>query len=84
MLGAANEGRPHVDAVDATTGELLSRLADVSKPCCVEKVPGAGVRFLISNIGDGTLQLAELAGASLKSLGKAEVGKAPKRVAFLP
>jgi hypothetical protein len=54
----------------------------------VEKVPGAsdaGVKFLISNLGDGTLQLAELtADSKLKSLGKAQVGKAPKRVAFLP
>ena len=42
-------------------------------------------RLLISNIGDGTLTLAELTAAgSLESLGRAEVGKAPKRVAFLP
>lgn len=88
VLVAANEGRSHVDAVDVATGKLLDRLADVSKPCCVEKIPGqtgASVKFLISNIGDGTLQLAELtAEGKLKSLGKAQVGKAPKRVAFLP
>ena len=88
VLVAANEGRSHVDAVDVTTGKLLDRLADVSKPCCVEKIPGQtgkGVKFLISNIGDGTLQLAEFtAEGKLKLLGKAEVGKAPKRVAFLP
>jgi hypothetical protein len=43
------------------------------------------VTFLISNIGDGTLQLAELtAEGNLKSHGKAAVGKAPKRVAFVP
>jgi hypothetical protein len=43
------------------------------------------VRFLISNIGDGTLQLAELtAEGKLRSHGKATVGKAPKRVAFVP
>lgn len=88
VLVAANEGRSHVDAVDVTAGKLLDRLADVSKPCCVEKIPGQSgpsVRFLISNIGDGTLQLAELTAENkLKSLGKAPVGKAPKRVAFLP
>lgn len=84
-LVAANEGRSYVDAVDVTTGKLLDRLTDVSKPCCVEKVPGPDSRFLISNLGDGTLQLAELTAESkLKSLGKAQVGKAPKRVAFLP
>ncbi len=87
-LVAANEGRSFVDAVDVTTGKLLDRLTDVSKPCCVERIPGpkrATVPFLISNIGDGTLQLAELsANGKLKSVGKAEVGKAPKRVAFLP
>jgi YVTN family beta-propeller protein len=82
---AANEGRSYIDAVDVTTGKLLDRLTDVSKPCCVEKVPGTDSRFLVSNLGDGTLQLAELtADSKLKSLGKAQVGKAPKRVAFLP
>ena len=87
-LVAANEGRSYIDAVDVTTGNLLDRLTDVSKPCCVERIPaqqGKSVQFLISNIGDGTLQLAELtADGKLKSHGKAEVGKAPKRVAFLP
>jgi YVTN family beta-propeller protein len=88
VLVAANEGRSHVDAVDVTTGKLLDRLTDVSKPCCVERIPGQSgqdVEFLISNIGDGTLQLAELtADGKLKSHGKATVGKAPKRVAFVP
>lgn len=88
LLVAANEGRSHVDAVDVTAGKLLDRLADVSKPCCVEKIPGQSgptVKFLVSNIGDATLQLAELTAENkLKSLGKAAVGKAPKRVAFLP
>jgi YVTN family beta-propeller protein len=88
ILVAANEGRSYVDAVDVTSGKLLDRLTDVAKPCCVEKLPGqvgAAVRFLVSNIGDGTLQLAELTpGGKLTSLGKARVGKAPKRVAFLP
>jgi hypothetical protein len=84
-LVAANEGRSYIDAVDVTTGKLLDRLTDVAKPCCVEKVPGTDARFLVSNLGDGTLQLAELtADSKLKSLGKAQVGKAPKRVAFLP
>jgi hypothetical protein len=88
VLVAANEGRSYVDAVDVSTGRLLERLSGVSRPCCVERIPGQagpGVRFLISNIGDGTLTLAELTAAgSLRSLGRAEVGKAPKRVAFLP
>ena len=88
VLVAANEGRSYVDAVDVTTGKLLDRLTDVSRPCCVERVPGpasGAIQFLISNIGDGTLQLAELTpDGKLKSLGRAEVGKAPKRVAFLP
>lgn len=88
VIVAANEGRSYIDAVDVTTGKLLDRLSDVSKPCCVEKLPGQSgpaVKFLISNIGNGTLQLAELsAEGKLRSLGKAEVGKAPKRIAFLP
>ena len=84
---AANEGRSYVDAVDVSTGQLLDRLTDgVAKPCCVERIPGpsGNVRVLVSNIGDGTLQLVEMsAEGKLKSLGKAQVGKAPKRVAFL-
>ena len=43
------------------------------------------VRILISNIGDGTLGVAELSAAGkLKLVGTIKVGKAPKRVAFLP
>lgn len=88
LILAANEGRSYVDAVDASTGKLLDRLTDgVSKPCCVERIPGPAdgpIRVLVSNIGDGTLQLVEVSKeGKLKSLGKAQVGKAPKRVAFL-
>ena len=85
---AANEGRSWVDSVNIETGELLDRLEDVSKPCCIELVPGEKgqpVRVLVSNIEDGTIQLVEVSPqGSLRSLGKAKVGKAPKRVAFLP
>jgi hypothetical protein len=43
------------------------------------------VRVLVSNIKDGTIQLVEVSPEGrLRSLGKAKVGKAPKRVAFLP
>lgn len=89
IVAAANEGRSYVDAVDVTTGKHLSRLSDVSKPCCVEKIPGdindCSVRFLISNIGDGTLQLAEMTSdGQMTTVGKVQVGKAPKRVSFLP
>lgn len=85
---AANEGRSYVDAVDVGTGKLLDRLTTVSKPCCVERVPDSGgdtVRVLVSNIGDGTLQLVEVSKeGKLKSLGSVKVGAAPKRVAFVP
>ena len=86
---AANEGRSYLDSVGLKGGKLLDRLTDVSKPCCVERVPGGvkggEVRVLVSNIGDGTLQLVEVSkDGKLKSLAKAQVGKAPKRVAFLP
>jgi len=82
---AANEGRSYLDAVDVLAGKLLHRLTDVSKPCCVERIPGAQGRVLVSNISDGTLQLVEVSpDGKMKSLGKAHVGKAPKRVAFLP
>ncbi len=88
VLLGANEGRSCVDAVDVSTGKLLDRLTDVSKPCCVERIPsaeGEPIRVLVSNIGDGTLQLVEVSKeGKLKSLGKAHVGKAPKRVAFVP
>jgi YVTN family beta-propeller protein len=83
---AANEGRSYVDAADVQTGRLLGRLTDVARPCCIERIPGTDpVRVLVSNIGDGTLQLVEVAAdGTMKTLGKAQVGKAPKRVAFLP
>lgn len=82
---AANEGRSCVDAVNVRTGALLDRLTDVSKPCCVERIPGPSsqVQVLVSNIGDGTLQKVEVASTGkMHSLGRAQVGAAPKRVAF--
>jgi YVTN family beta-propeller protein len=83
---AANEGRSYVDSVDVNTGRLLDRLTDgVAKPCCIERIPGSSdiVRALVSNIADGSLQLVEMSREGrLKALGKAQVGKAPKRVAF--
>lgn len=84
---AANEGRSYLDAVDVKNNKLLDRLMEVSKPCCIEPIPGhvAPVRVLISNIGDGSLQFVEVSeDGKLKSLGKVTVGKAPKRVAFIP
>ena len=85
VLGA-NEGRSYVDAVNVKTGEHLARLTDTSKPCCIERIPGTNpVRVLVSNIGDGTLGVVEVSkDGKLTSLGKIKVGKAPKRVAFMP
>src|SRR5262245_22815727 len=60
IILAANEGRSYLDAVGVKDGKLLDRLTDVAKPCCVELIPGpkdGPVRVLVSNIGDGTLQL---------------------------
>lgn len=85
---AANEGRSYLDAVDVSTGKLLDRLTTVNKPCCVELIPGPEhlpVRVLVSNIGNGTLQLVEVGeDGKMKDVGLATVGKAPKRVAFIP
>ena len=86
---AANEGRSYVDAVDVRSGRLLDRLTEgVAKPCCVERIPGepgSAVRVLVSNIGDGSLQLIEVsADGKMRAISKAQVGKAPKRVAFVP
>lgn len=83
---AANEGRSYVDAVNVKTGRHLDRLTDTEKPCCIERIPGTTpVQVLISNIGDGTLGVVEVSEAGkLKQLGKITVGKAPKRVAFVP
>ena len=42
-------------------------------------------QVFVVNTGDGTLQRVEVSeDGKMKSLGKATVGKAPKRVAFLP
>ncbi len=85
---ATNEGRSYVDAVDTVSGKLLDRLTSVNKPCCVERIPGGAgqpVRVLVSNIGNGTLQLVEVNGeGKMTDLGLANVGEAPKRVAFIP
>lgn len=86
---AANEGRSYIDAVDIRSGKQLDRLSEgVSKPCCVERIPseaGAAVRVLVSNIQDGTLQLVEVSpDGKMQPIAKAQVGKAPKRVAFMP
>jgi YVTN family beta-propeller protein len=85
---AANEGRSFVDAVDVSTGKLLDRLTTVNKPCCVERIPGAAdasTRVLVSNLGDSTLQLVEVGvDGKMKNVGRANVGKGPKRVAFVP
>jgi YVTN family beta-propeller protein len=79
---AANEGRSFLDAVDMQTGKLLDRLAKVSNPCCIEPVPGTN-QVMLSNLGDGSLQFVAVSKeGGLKSVGKATVGKAPKRVAF--
>jgi DNA-binding beta-propeller fold protein YncE len=88
IILAANEGRSLLDAVDVSSGKLIDRMTEVSKPCCVERIPGPdGVakRVLVSNLGDGTLQIVEVAtDGKLASRGRIQVGKAPKRVAFLP
>ncbi|MGH8246810.1 MAG: YncE family protein [Gammaproteobacteria bacterium] len=85
---AANEGRSYLDSVDVEAGKLLDRLSDVSKPCCVESMAvsaNGAARALVSNIGDGTVQVVEVSPAGkLKTLGKVRVGAAPKRVAFVP
>ncbi len=83
---AANEGRSYVDAVNTQTGELLDRLTSVAKPCCIERIPDSSpVNVLVSNLGDGSLQLVEVSSAGkLSDKGRATVGAAPKRVAFLP
>jgi DNA-binding beta-propeller fold protein YncE len=87
VILAANEGRSYVDAFDMASAKHISRFFDVSKPCCIEPIPGteSQAHVLFSNIGDGTLQRVEISPAGqMKSLGKAQVGKAPKRVAFVP
>ncbi len=86
LILAANEGRSYVDVFDRTTGKQLDRFTDVSKPCCIERVPGSdtdALRVLISNIGDGTMTLAEVSSeGKLKKLARISVGEAPKRVVF--
>jgi hypothetical protein len=83
---AANEGRSYLDAVDTGSGRLLDRLTDrVAKPCCIERIPGTSpIDVLVSNLGDGTLARVRVTtGGTLRTLGRAKVGAAPKRVAFL-
>ena len=84
---AANEGRSYLDAVEVGGGRLLDRLTTgISKPCCVERIPGGGEapRALVSNLGDGTVQLVELRDGKLRSIGKVPVGASPQRVTWVP
>lgn len=87
LILAANEGRSYLDAVDVASGKLLARHRDgISQPCCVERIPGsAPVRALVSNLGDGSVTVVEVGpDGALRTVGTVKVGKAPKRVAFLP
>ena len=85
---AANEGRSWVDSVDTQSGTLLDRLENGAKPCCIETIPGrAGepARVLVSHIGNATIEVVEVSDTGqLESIGKVEVGAAPKHVAFVP
>lgn len=50
LMFPVDEGCSYVDAVGVATGNLLDRLVNVNKPCCVERLPGEGQtqRVLIS------------------------------------
>jgi DNA-binding beta-propeller fold protein YncE len=87
LVLAANEGRSYLDAVDVASGKLVARHRDgISQPCCVERIPGSSpTRALVSNLGDGSVTIVEVErDGALRTVGKAKVGKAPKRVAFVP
>ncbi len=87
LVLAANEGRSYLDAVDVESGRLVERLRQgISQPCCVERIPGSDpTRAIVSNLGDGSVTIVEVArGGGLRSVATLKVGKAPKRVAFLP
>ena len=87
LVLAANEGRSYLDAVDTASGKLVARHRDgISQPCCVERIPGSNpARALVSNLGDGSVTIVEVErDGALRTVGKAKVGKAPKRVAFVP
>lgn len=87
LILAANEGRSYLDAVEVGSGKLVARQREgISQPCCVERIPGSSpTRALVSNLGDGSVTVVEVAGTgALRRVGQVRVGKAPKRVAFLP
>ncbi len=87
LILAANEGRSYLDAVDVAAGRLVTRHREgISQPCCVESIPGSNpARAIVSNLGDGSVTIVEVgADGALRTLGNIRVGKAPKRVAFLP
>jgi DNA-binding beta-propeller fold protein YncE len=87
LILAANEGRSYLDAVNVASGKLVSRHRDrISQPCCVERIPGSRPMLaLVSNLGDGSVAIVEIeSDGALRTVGNVKVGKAPKRVAFLP
>jgi len=87
LVLAANEGRSYLDSVDVASGELVARHREgISQPCCVERIPGSSpTRAIVSNLGDGSVTIVEVGrDGALRSVGTVKVGKAPKRVAFIP
>ncbi len=87
LVLAANEGRSYLDSVNVESGKLVARLRhDISQPCCIERMPGSNsTRALVSNLGDGSVTIVAVErDGVLRSVGNVKVGKAPKRVAFLP
>ncbi len=84
-IAAANEGRSYLDLLDTKTGQLLSRFTDVSKPCCLERLPTSvgNIEVLVSSTGDDNVTLVEvMPGGKLNLVGKVKVGAGPKRVVF--
>jgi YVTN family beta-propeller protein len=86
LLGT-NEGFSSFDVIDTRTGELVGRTTDVSNPGALLKLPGTTNHFVMTNMGDNTVEVVEVnPGKSIKVISKTKIGVAvadrPKRFAY--
>lgn len=86
-LLATNEGFSSFDVIDTRSGALVSRTTDVSGPGALLKLPGTTNHFVMTNMGDNTVEVVEVnPGKEIKVISKTKIGVAvadrPKRFAF--
>lgn len=86
ILGT-NEGLSALDVIDAKTGQLINRSTNVSNPGAILMIPGMKNRFIVTNMGNNTIDVMEivnnhdLKSISTMSVGH-QIGDLPKRFVY--